>query len=100
MVTHIELAGSECHVGIARWPREEHKKLNVWTQKCVLAIIFATALQITKCAKFRLIMNHNSGFIIGIARKIHENPNRTLTKYSCKITLTAFNCNENLLRCL
>ena len=26
------------------------------------------------------IMNHDSGFIIGIARKLCVNPNRTLTK--------------------
>ena len=39
-------------------------------------------------------MNHDSWFIIGIARKIYENPNRMLPKYIFKITLTAFNCNE------
>ena len=39
-------------------------------------------------------MNHNSEFIIGIVRKIHENSYRTLAKYIFKITLTAFNCNE------
>ena len=27
------------------------------------------------------IMNHDSGFIIWITRKIHKNPNRMLTKY-------------------
>ena len=30
------------------------------------------------------IMNHDSGFIIGIARKFCENPNRTLTKFLFK----------------
>ena len=40
------------------------------------------------------IMNHASGFIIGIAQKIHENHNRTLIKYILKITLTDFSCDE------
>ena len=42
-------------------------------------------------------MNHDSGFIIGIVQKCHDNPNRTLTKYIFKITLTAFSCGENPL---
>ena len=36
-----------------------------------------------------LVMNHGSGFIIGIARKLCENPNKALTKSILKITLTS-----------
>ena len=42
------------------------------------------------------IMNHDSGFIIGIVRKLCENPNRTLTKSILKITLTILIFHENL----
>ena len=44
------------------------------------------------------IMNHGSGFIIGIARKNCKNPNRTFTKINFKTTLIAFICLEKPLR--
>ena len=44
------------------------------------------------------IMNHDSGFIIGIARKFCKNPNRTFTKSILKITLTVLIFDEKSLR--
>ena len=43
-------------------------------------------------------MNHDSGFIIGIARKFCENPNRTLTKFVFKNMLVSFNFHEKPVR--
>jgi len=44
------------------------------------------------------IMNHDSGFIIRIAPKNWQNPNRMLTKQILKIILMAFNCAEKRVR--
>ena len=43
-------------------------------------------------------MNHDSGFIIGIARKFCKNPNRTLTKFVFKNMLVSFNFHEKPVR--
>ena len=43
-------------------------------------------------------MNHDSGFIIGIARKLCVNPNRTLTKYILKNILIISFFDEKTLR--
>ena len=43
-------------------------------------------------------MNHGSGFIIGIAPKNDQTPNRTFSKLISKVALMAFNTDEKPLR--
>ena len=47
---------------------------------------------------YEIIMNYDSGFIIGIVRKFCENPNRTFTKSILKITLTVLIFDKKPLR--
>ena len=51
-----------------------------------------------KASIYTFIMNHDSGFMIGIARKIYQNPNRMLTKLILKIALMVFNFDEKPLK--
>ena len=51
---------------------------------------FMKFTSLTKIVYVYDIMNHGSGFIIEIARKNCENPNKTFTKINFESTLIAF----------